>query len=177
MKILRYPADQKLLRRVARPVRDDEFGTDEFVAFCEQLGETLVVAGGAALAATQVAEAPGGEPWAVFVIRASRGDNSYGVMANPNITRRIGTCIDHEGCLSFAGASEMLSAPLGVIVEAHNKMGRPFSMALEGLNARAVAHEVDHLEGRLLIDRMSGLKRRQFLRAVLRAPAAAQLSN
>lgn len=178
MKILTYPADQKLLRRVARKVRDDEFGSPAFVEFCECLGQTMIDSRGYALATTQVAEAPGGEPWAVFAIQAAKGAMSYGIMANPVITRRVGSAIDQEGCLSFGSVAETLVAPAGVILEARNKMGQPFSMALEGLAARAVCHELDHLEGRLLVDRMTRLKRQHFLRRVMRAPPAPQqLSN
>jgi hypothetical protein len=64
--ILTYPRDALLLRRKARPVLPDEFGTPAFLDFVQRLGDTCMAAGGMGLAATQVEEHPGGEAWAVY---------------------------------------------------------------------------------------------------------------
>lgn len=162
MRILRYPYDAQLLRLKARPVRDDEFGSEAIEAFCRELGATMIRAGGSGLASTQVDERPGGEPWSIFVLAA--GPGRYGVVCNPEISHSGKSAIGMEACLSFDSIPEAITAPDFVILRGKNPAGKEFEMALEGDGARAAAHEVDHLQGRLLIDRMSPVKRKLFLK-------------
>jgi peptide deformylase len=169
VRILQYPRDEKLLRRKARPVRDDEFGGDALLEFVAALGRTMVDARGLGLAATQVEEAPGGEPWMLFVLSA--GDSSYGVVCNPVVAWRKGELLGQEGCLSFARgrSTALVAAPQSVQVDGFNARGKPFSLMLDHLRARAAVHEVEHLGGGLMVDRMSQLKRASFLRDSRRA--------
>jgi peptide deformylase len=67
--------------------------------------------------------------------------------------------VGEEGCLSFPGIFEKIRRPLKVRVEAVDAAGKPFSLEAEGFLARALCHEIDHLDGRLLIDHLSPLKR------------------
>lgn len=69
-----------------------------------------------------------------------------------------------EGCLSIPGMEEVVERPSSVTVEGLDPDGEPVSMAVSGLLARALQHEIDHLDGVLFIDRVSPLKRRMLLR-------------
>jgi peptide deformylase len=93
---------------------------------------------------------------------------------NPVIVRRSGSESGEEGCLSIPGIYEEVSRSLKLVVKAFDEFGRPFELEPEGYLARAIQHEVDHLEGVLFVDRLSPLKR-QFLRRALEALARGEL--
>ena len=69
-----------------------------------------------------------------------------------------------EGCLSIPGMEEVVERPSSVTVEGLDPEGEPVSLEVSGLLARALQHEIDHLDGVLFIDRVSPLKRRMLLR-------------
>jgi peptide deformylase len=168
--VLQYPRDGQLLRREARPVRDDEFSTVAVLAFVQELGTTMMDAGGIGLAAAQVREAPGGQPWACFAIRS--GDDprgAWGVVCNPEITLAEDEQPGLEGCLSFASAAETMRAPTFVTVKGRNAHSQPFELVLEGELARCAWHETQHLQGKLIDRPMSPMKRGLFLKAVAKA--------
>jgi peptide deformylase len=80
-----------------------------------------------------------------------------GLAANQvDVTLRV----DEEGCLSIPGITELVSRPLRAEIEALNLAGKRFRVTGEGLMARALLHEIDHLDGILFLDRLSPLKRR-----------------
>jgi peptide deformylase len=166
VEILNYFAHQSLLRRKCRAIRDDELGSEVLLAFAKDLGETMMRANGAGIAANQVREAPGGEPWRLICLRV--GDSSYVPLCNPVITQAQGGSVGPEGCLSFASVVEQLPAPEFVVVDFVNTMGKPGQTAMTDESARAVWHECLHLDGQLLPDRMKPLQRRLFLKAVLK---------
>jgi len=68
-----------------------------------------------------------------------------------------------EGCLSIPGLEEVVKRPAGIRVEALDVHGSPISVDAEALLARALQHEIDHLEGILFLDRVSPLKRRLLM--------------
>jgi peptide deformylase len=86
------------------------------------------------------------------------------VFINPTI---IGTSPEisqyEEGCLSIPGLYADVTRPEKVTVQAWNERGRPFTLDAEGLLARVIQHEYDHLEGVLFIDRLSEPKRNRLL--------------
>jgi peptide deformylase len=164
MRILRYPSDGAALRRKAREVSGNEFGSDALIEFGARLGGIMLDSGGMGLAATQVDETPGGEPWAMFAL--STGHGSYGIVCNPEIVLSGDECLGAEGCLSFASVHEVLKAPEFVLLRGYNPRGVLFEMGLTGEHARCAFHECEHLRGRLLIDRMSPLKKKLFLKKV-----------
>jgi len=86
------------------------------------------------------------------------------VMINPEITKREGTASMEEGCLSMPGVSAEVKRALRVEVEFQDVEGGRVRMALEGLPARIVQHELDHLNGRLFIDRVPLLKRKGLVK-------------
>jgi peptide deformylase len=81
------------------------------------------------------------------------------VLVNPEIIRSDGWEDAEEGCLSFPGIFVKIGRCTRVVVRYHDLQGQSHEMQAEGLLARAVQHELDHLDGRLLVDRMSAIQR------------------
>jgi len=88
------------------------------------------------------------------------------VLANPTIVHQQGKTSLEEGCLSFPGLFTTLDRPSALTVRAQNEYGEWRDLEAEGLLAQAVCHEVDHLDGILLVHHLRGMKRRLFLRRV-----------
>ncbi len=140
---------QGVLREAARPVEQFD---DELRAFVHDLYETMDTALGVGLAANQV-----GRAIRVAVIDA---DEKRFAMVNPVIVERSSTtAAGEEGCLSIPDLYGEVTRPERITLEAHDEHGAPFRLELEGLVARAVQHEIDHLDGVLFIDYLSALKR------------------
>jgi len=93
---------------------------------------------------------------------------------NPVIERRSGTESSEEGCLSIPGIYEDVTRAFAIHVQALDPAGQPVAFEAEGYLARAIQHEVDHLDGVLFVDRLSAL-RRQFLRRALDSIARGEL--
>jgi peptide deformylase len=89
-------------------------------------------------------------------------------LINPEIVERSGSESGEEGCLSIPGIYEDVSRSRRAKVRAMDELGRPLELDTEGYLARAIQHEIDHLDGILFVDRLSPL-RRQFLRRSLQA--------
>lgn len=119
----------------------------------EQMFELMYAAQGIGLAANQV-----DLPYRLFVINTS-GDadlkDEEQVFINPVITRRQGTAEAEEGCLSLPGLYAQVKRPEKISVHAYNLQGEEIQAELDDLPARAVQHELDHLDGILFIDRLS----------------------
>jgi len=88
------------------------------------------------------------------------------VLANPAITETSGKVSLEEGCLSFPGLFTTLSRPREVLISAQDEHGEPLEIEASGLLAQAICHEVDHLDGRLLVHHLRGIKKKMFLRKV-----------
>jgi peptide deformylase len=88
------------------------------------------------------------------------------VLANPEIIHRSGKVSLEEGCLSFPGLFTNLSRPREITVRAQDMDGEWIELEASGLLAQAVCHEIDHLEGRLLVHHLRGIKKKMFLRRV-----------
>lgn len=104
------------------------------------------------VAATQI-----GEPWNVFVVNGReivRGGKPE-VYINARILGEEGDCLDEEGCLSFPGVFIPVLRPRLVSITAQDPSGNRFEREGWDLWARAYSHEIDHLQGRLLIDRVA----------------------
>ncbi len=74
-------------------------------------------------------------------------------LINPVIVETSGTQTDNEGCLSLPGKFSEVSRPMKVTVSAQDRFGKNFTVTGEGLKARALCHEIDHLDGILYIDK------------------------
>ena len=149
----------RVLREKAAPV---EAVTDDVRRLVRDMMDTMYDAEGIGLAAPQV-----GISERILVVDVGDEDENRQVHAliNPVIVE-FGKETEKasEGCLSIPGIEEMVNRPARVIVEALNPDGDPVRIEAEGLLARALQHEVDHLDGILFIDRLSSLKRGIILR-------------
>lgn len=150
--ILHYPDPR--LREKARPVAEL---TTEIRQLIEDMAETMYAAPGVGLAATQL-----GEPHRIFVIDIASDDepSQLRVFINPEIVAREGDLVWEEGCLSFPGVTEDIDRAAKIRVRALGVDGKPFELDAEDLLSVAVQHELDHLDGVLMIDRMGALKKR-----------------
>ena len=158
-----YP--DPVLRAKTRPVT--EFGP-ALARLAANMIQTMVAAPGIGLAAPQV-----GEEVRMAVVDLSVGEDpaQLHVMVNPEIMRREGQETDVEGCLSLPGISDKVDRPMAIIVRGVDLAGHPFELAADGWLARAICHEVDHLDGILFTDHLRGL-RRERARRQLRKLAA-----
>lgn len=156
---LRFLGDP-VLRRKADAV---SAVTPEIRDLIETLFATMYVEEGVGLAAPQV-----GRSVRVFVVDvepeevgAARVKQAF---VNPLIRERSGEIVGEEGCLSIPGLRADVKRAARIVVEATDADGKPFRMEAEGLLARALQHEQDHLDGILFLDRL-GLIQRRLLEA------------
>lgn len=149
LNILEYPDPR--LRTKAKPVT--RFGAD-LKAFTDDMLETMYDAPGIGLAATQV-----NVHERVIVIDISEAKNEPHVFVNPKLTLHGAQVDGEEGCLSVPGFYEQVKRAERITVEAQDPFGEPFTLQAEGLLAVCIQHECDHLEGKLFVDYLSGLKR------------------
>ncbi|WP_437942249.1 peptide deformylase [Sorangium sp. So ce341] len=163
--ILHYPDPR--LRQKAQPVGDI---TPEITKLIDDMAETMYAAPGVGLAATQI-----GEPHRIFLVdvAADNEPSNLLVFINPEIVRQEGQQVGPEGCLSFPGISEDIKRADRVSVRARGRDGATFEIAADGLLAVAIQHELDHLDGVLMIDRMGTLKKRIVQRKMQKRGAEA----
>ncbi len=149
--ILKY-GDPRLVRP-SEPVT--EF-TDELRQLVHDMFETMYAARGVGLAAPQI-----GVNRRLFVMDCSGGkqQNERVVLINPEILVTEGEVVEEEGCLSLPGLYAKVARPYRVVVRGLDLEEREVQLDVTGLAARCVCHEVDHLDGRLYISRLSPLKR------------------
>ncbi len=149
----------RVLRGQAAPV---EAVDDELRRLARDMFDTMYHAEGIGLAGPQV-----GVPRRILVIDVTNDDESRHVHAlvNPVIVEASREQDKaSEGCLSIPGLEEKVTRSVRVTVEALSPDGDPVRIEADGLFARALQHEVDHLDGVLFIDRLSPLKRGILLR-------------
>jgi peptide deformylase len=150
--IRQYPDPS--LRMQARPV--EEFD-DGLRVLAERMTRLMHDAVGIGLAATQV-----GILKRLFVFQLEPGDDR--VVVNPAIVEAADEReVDDEGCLSLQGVSVPVERPVRVTLAGQDEHGRPVQLELEGHSARVVQHELDHLDGVLMIDRTTSEARREAL--------------
>lgn len=177
MQIEQYPHPS--LRWVAKPVREV---TDEIRRIAREMVELMTASKGVGLAATQVAL-----PIRLFVLNTktdANPDGIEGIFVNPQITERKGLVEEEEGCLSLPGVFGKLKRAEKITVTATDLDGKPFELKLDGLNSRAVQHEVDHLQGVLFIDKLNPLakigiisKVKEFERTYRRGQEAGEIPS
>lgn len=85
-------------------------------------------------------------------------------MVNPKIVMEEGSTLDKEGCLSFPGLALNIKRPQSLTVEGLDENGEYLAIKCDDILSRIVAHEVDHLDGRLFVDRASQIEKLKFLR-------------
>lgn len=162
--ILHYP--DKRLRTPGQPVNVFDTELDRLI---EDMAETMYAAPGVGLAAPQI-----GVSKRLFIIDIATGDDEPSdlrVFINPEIVEKHDEVAWEEGCLSFPGVREEINRAERVKVRALDQKGNAFELEADGLLAIAIQHEYDHLEGQLMIDRLSILRRRLVHRAMVKRAA------
>jgi len=136
-------AGDPVLKQIATPIEKVD---SKIRKLMENMAETMYKADGVGLAAPQV-----GQSIRLVVIDVG-DDNGLVEMVNPVITRREGTEIGQEGCLSVPNVFGDVERAEKVSVDYLNRWGKKKHLTAKGLMARCIQHELDHLEGTLFID-------------------------
>ena len=157
LKILTHP--HPTLRAQAKPVEQVD---DVVRAVAARMLELMDEAEGIGLAAPQV-----GLAWRLFVTRDPDHEDQGIVWINPELeVTDAGTEVDEEGCLSLPGVLVNVNRPLGIRIRGLNEQGQVVESESSEHIARVWQHEHDHLDGVLIIDRMSSMDRLRNRRAI-----------
>lgn len=140
-----YLEKEEILHKVCRPVTDFN---ERLWQLLDDMAETMYHADGVGLAAPQV-----GILKRIVVIDVGEGPL---VLINPVITQTSGEQTGEEGCLSLPGKSGVVTRPNLVTVKAWNENMEEITVTGEGLLARAICHECDHLEGIMYVEHVEG---------------------
>ena len=156
LEILKYP--DPALRKVAAPVKNVD---RKVVALIDNMLETMYAAPGVGLAAPQV-----GASQRIIVMDVDHENPHKQIykLINPVIKRAAGEIVWEEGCLSVVDFTAEVRRAAQVEVVALDENEKEFKIEAEGLLAVALQHEIDHLDGKLFIDRISRLKRDLYTR-------------
>jgi peptide deformylase len=156
--VVRYGAP--VLRAPARPV---DAVTPAIVALVDDMVASMYAERGIGLAAPQI-----GIDLRVFVIDLSSGRDATAltICINPEWGERDGMQLEEEGCLSLPGFVATVARPARATVHALNRDGERHTVHGTGLMARALQHEMDHLDGRLFVDRLRGISRTMILNKI-----------
>jgi peptide deformylase len=153
--IRQYP--DSVLRMQAPPVEKFD---DDLRRLVTRMGELMKDANGVGLAATQI-----GVLRRVFVFAPD--EDEVAVLVNPEIVRRGDEAeLDDEGCLSIQGVTMPVERSTSVRIEGRDEQGEEVAYDLEGTPARIVQHELDHLDGKMILDRTTPEARREALAAL-----------
>ena len=166
MKLKVYRYGSKVLREKAVPVAVVD---DALAKLADDMVETMHAAGGVGLAAEQVGRS---ERMCVIDIPAgcdSPEDEAFNApiqmplkMFNPSIVTREGSQRDKEGCRSFPGVGGSITRAAQVVCQYIDECNQPQTITARGYLARALQHEIDHLDGVLYVDHMSAVERLSF---------------
>lgn len=156
--ILRYGAAE-----LTTPAREVPAITDEVQALVQDMVDTMYAAKGIGLAAPQI-----GVDRRVLVVDVSGGQRAADleVLINPVFVAREGMQLEEEGCLSVPGFNATVARPARVVVQGQDLGGTWRTIEGTKLLARALQHEMDHLDGNLFIDRLKGLNREAIVRRI-----------
>jgi peptide deformylase len=156
--IVRYGASG--LQTPAAPVA--AFDAD-LQTLIDDMIETMYAAPGIGLAAPQI-----GVPLRIAVVDLSLGKRGGELftLINPEFVERDGMQLEEEGCLSVPGFNATVARPGRVVVRARDRQGAEQTVEGTGLLARALQHELDHLDGVLFLDRLRGIKRDLIVRRI-----------
>ncbi len=150
--ILKYP--ERRLREVARPIAQID---GKIKVLAEEMIEAMALAGGIGLAAPQL-----GEPLRLIVIDVNE---DFHVLINPEVVEADDEKVVYpEGCLSLPGVEAEVWRPKRVLVRGYTLEEKEVELEREGLTARVLLHEIDHLDGVLFIDHLGEAKRRMLLK-------------
>jgi len=153
------------LEKPAAPIAEAEFDTPELHQLVEDMFETMYASRGLGLAAPQIDVHK-----RLTVIDTSGGEADVEpnkvILINPEIVHKEGKQTGEEGCLSIPGFREDVRRAKRVTVRARNAKGEVIEVSGEDLMARAMQHEIDHLNGILFLSHLSPLKREVIKRKI-----------
>lgn len=161
LKIYKYGDD--VLNLKAKNVKNID---EEIIKLIQQMSATMYnTYNGIGLAAPQV-----GQSLQLSVIDLSMGENPEQAMIliNPEIIEANGAEDGDEGCLSLPGITMPVKRKTGLLLKYFDINGKEFRQEFEGFMARVIQHEIDHLDGVLIIDRVSSLKRQMVKKEIKR---------
>jgi len=144
---------EPVLREKALPV---EAITPEILNLIKDMAETMYTASGVGLAASQVGALK-------RIILVDGEEDGLIVLINPMIIKSEGEVVEEEGCLSVPGIYSQVKRSSKVTIKALNENGDPIEITKEDLIARALQHEIDHLDGILFVDRIGRMERQILL--------------
>ena len=144
---------EPVLREKSLPVKEI---TPEILDLIRDMAETMYTASGVGLAAPQV-----GVSKRIIIIDGE--EEGLIILINPMLVKSEGEVIEEEGCLSIPGVYSEVKRSSKVTVKALNESGEPIKITKDGLIARALQHEIDHLEGILFVDKIGKVKRQLLL--------------
>src|ERR1700730_3905882 len=152
--IVHYP--EPVLEKQGATVSKDEFDTPDLHKLIDDMFESMYAAKGVGLAAPQI-----GISSRIAVIDLSVGEDPLQklVLITPEVTGKRALQTSEEGCLSIPGFREQVTRAQQVTVRAQDAQGAVFEKTADELLARALQHEIDHLNGKLYISHVSSLKR------------------
>jgi peptide deformylase len=156
----------EVLRRRTEPVTVFDPSLQELI---DDMVDTMYAAPGVGLAANQVGVS---KRLAVIDLSVGKRPGELCVFINPEIAETQGRLTEDEGCLSVPDLTENLVRPERVLVRFLDRNGEQREMWGEGLMARALSHEIDHLDGKLFVDRLRGFKRDRIVKKIQRLAKA-----
>jgi peptide deformylase len=154
--ILTYPSPE--LKRTAADVANIDGRVDQLAT---DMVETMYAAPGVGLAAPQVGV---GERLIVLDVNTDEPGKDLLKLINPVVAERRGSIVWEEGCLSVVDYTAEVKRSAEVLVRAWTPDQKEIEIEADGLLAVALQHEIDHLDGKLFIDRLSSLKRDLYKR-------------
>lgn len=143
------------LREVCQPINEMSDDIDRLI---DDMFYTMYEAPGIGLAAPQIAVQQ-----RVVVVDVSEEKNQPMALINPEIVRSAGQITWEEGCLSLPGIYANVTRPSDILVRAMDRDGKRIEFEAHDLLAVCIQHEIDHLNGKLFVDHLSGLKRTRIL--------------
>ena len=159
MDIVTFP--DPFLKKAVAPVKNID-GTLQHLI--DDMAATMYHAPGIGLAAIQVGV---DQSLLVYDIAPRDEERKLSVLVNPKIISAEGEIVsENEGCLSVPDFRADVKRSARILVEAVDREGKPFRLEAEGMLAIVLQHEIDHLNGRLFIDRISALKRQMYVRRI-----------
>ncbi len=161
IEVVRFP--HQILRQQCEPVATI---TDEIIKLVDDMAETMYAYKGVGLAAPQIGVAQN-----VIVLDIGQGLIS---LINPEISVSEGTEAKEEGCLCLPDLSVTVERSERIQIKGIDRKGNPVTIEADGLLARALQHEIDHLHGTLIIDKLSKLKRDLIIKRLRKQQLKAQ---
>jgi peptide deformylase len=157
--IVTYPDDFLL-----KPTKSVENIDDDLQQFIGRMAETMYAANGVGLAAIQVGKS---RSLIIYDIKQQENGRKLDVLINPRIIEMEGQTISEgEGCLSVPDYRSNVKRAERILVEGFDREGKPERIEAEGMLAIVLQHEIDHLNGKLFIDRISLLKRELYKKRI-----------